>query len=192
MWDLVFKSENERKLLWKLKIERYFSTTSFLTYIRNEILVYTDGLNHQRKNGISKILGVKHSSNLKLSMVVNQYSFSSKNETVENIVRKINEEIIDQLADIPLDSLFTVIIVTFIGFFGTISVALRKIIGFIIIIFCFVFFYIRTDIRQNEIKEILKKEVYDTLEATNINYLDQLNNNTNGYYLQLQKLKYDN
>ena len=125
-------------------------------------------------------------------MVVNQYSFSSKNETVENIVRKINEEIIDQLADIPLDSLFTVIIVTFIGFFGTISVALRKIIGFIIIIFCFVFFYIRTDIRQNEIKEILKKEVYDTLEATNINYLDQLNNNTNGYYLQLQKLKYDN
>ena len=59
LWDSPFKSKNERKTLWKLKIERYFRTTAYLTHLRNEVTVYTDGVNHQRNNGISKILGAK-------------------------------------------------------------------------------------------------------------------------------------
>jgi hypothetical protein len=42
--------------LWKLKIERYFRTTHFLTHIENEVS-YTEGVNNQRKNGVSKVLG---------------------------------------------------------------------------------------------------------------------------------------
>jgi pyruvate formate-lyase activating enzyme-like uncharacterized protein len=45
LWDRAFKTETERKTLWKLKIERYFRTTSFLTYIRNEVTIYTEGIN---------------------------------------------------------------------------------------------------------------------------------------------------
>lgn len=191
MWDYTFKSNNERKLLWKLKIERYFRTTSFLSNVRNQITIYTEGVNNQRKNGISKIIGSKHSSDLKLNLIVEGNSFNTKNETVDNIVRKINEEIIDQLADIPTDSLLSWIIVSIISLFGVITTLGRRVIGFVVLICCVIFFFIRSNNRQSEMKETLKNEVYQVLNNTNINYLDQLNKNTIEYYSQLEKINYE-
>jgi hypothetical protein len=191
LWDRAFKTETERKTLWKLKIERYFRTTSFLTYIRNEVTIYTEGINNQRKNGVSKILGTKHSSNLKLP-IVEVNSFNIKNDSTENVISKINDEIKDQLISIPFDGVLTSIIVFIVGVvFGTISSFTKNIVGFLITILCCVVFFIRSNMRQSEMKDILKTECYKTLDSTKIDCLDQLNINTIGYYSQLQKINYE-
>lgn len=191
MWDYTFKSQNERNSLWKIKIERYFRTTSFLSNVRNEVTIYTEGVNNQRKNGVSKILGVKYSSDIKLNLIVEGNSFNTKNETVENIVKKINEEIIDQLIDIPLDSFITAIIIAIIGLIATISSLTKNIISIVVMLCCGIFLFIRSNNRQSEMKETLQKDVYQVLNNTNINYLDQLNKNTIEYYSQLEKMNYE-
>ncbi|MBC5849170.1 hypothetical protein [Flavobacterium kayseriense] len=190
LWDRVFKSENERKLLWKLKIERYFRTTSFLTYIRNEVSIYTEGVNNQRKNGVSKVLGAKHDSNLYMPLIEGS-SFNANNETVEKIIRKINEEINDQLMDIPADGILTGIILGIMAFVAVLSTFVKKSIGCFITIIFLVVFFVRSNMRQSEMKDILKTECYKTLNSTKIEYLDKLNKNTIGYYSQLQKLIYE-
>lgn len=189
-WNKPFKSKNEIKLLWKLKIERYFRTTAFLTHIRNEITVYTDGVNNQRNNGISKILGTKYSSNLKLP-IADANSFNTNSESIEKIISKINDETTDQLADTVLGFSAEIILGIF-WIFGILG-------GFkfhwsVPIVVCVLFgaiFFWRSHNRQNEIREILKKECSKALKSTKIDYLDQLNKNTNAFYYQLQKLNYE-
>ncbi|MGQ7945089.1 hypothetical protein [Flavobacterium sp. WC2509] len=190
LWDSPFKSENERKTLWKLKIERYFRTTAYLAYIRKEVTIYTDGVNNQRENGISKILNVKYSSNLNLP-IIESNSFNTKNETVENIITKINTEIIEQLADAVL-GFSPEIIVGILVFFGAckgikIHLSIPIVFGACLAIF----FWIRSHNRQNEIREILKTECNKTINSTKIDYLDLLNKNTIDYYSQLQKINYE-
>ncbi len=190
LWNRAFKSENERKLLWKLKIEQYFRTTAFLTYIRNEVTIYTDEVNNQRKNGISKILGTKHSADLSLP-IIQANSFNVKNETVEKMIRKMNDEINDQLIGIPADGIVTYIILGIIGTTAALSSLVKKNIGCLITILFLVVFFIRSNIRQSEMEDVLKKECYNTLNSSKIYYLDQLNKNTTEYYSQLQKINYE-
>ncbi len=190
LWDILFKSENERELLWKLKIERYFRTTSFLTYIRNEVTIYTDGVNNQRKNGASKVLGTKHYSTLNLPLI-EANSFNTKNENIAKFISKVNEEIKDQLIGISIDGGISAIILFVIGFFATVTTFVKKRIGCSITILFFIVFFIRSYNRQNEMKDILKSECYKTLNNSKIDYLDQLNKNTVIYYSQLQKLNYE-
>ncbi len=188
MWNRAFKSENERKIIWKLKIERYFRTTSYLTYIRNEVTIYTEGVNNQRKNGVSKILGTKLSSDLELP-IIQVNSFNVKNDSTEKVIGKINDEIKDQLISIPADGILIFIIVFIISVVvGTISTFAKNIIGFLITILCCVVFFIRSNMRQSEMKDILKAECYKTLNSNKIDYLDQLNKNTIEYYSQLKKI----
>lgn len=187
LWNKPFKSENEIKLLWKLKIERYFRTTAFLNHIRNEITIYADGVNNQRNNGIAKILGIKYSSNLKL-LIADANSFNTKSESIEKIISKINDETTDQLAD------------TVLGFSAEIILGILGILGgfkfhwsvpiIVTVLFGVIFFW-RSHNRQNEIREILKKECNKALKSNNISYLDQLNKNTINYYSQLKKLNND-
>lgn len=190
LWNKPFKSKNEIKLLWKLKIERYFRTTAFLTHIRNEITVYTDGVNNQRNNGISKILGTKYSSNLQLP-IADANSFNTKSESIEKIISKINDETTDQLTDTVLG--FSVEII--LGILGILGIREGiKIHLSVPIVVCVLFggiFFWRSHNRQNEIREILTKECNKALTSTKIDYLDQLNKNTNDYYYQLQKLNYE-
>lgn len=190
LWDRSFKSENERKILWKLKIEQYFRTTAFLTHIRNEVTIYTDGVNNQRKNGISKILGTKHSSDLNLP-IIRANSFNAKNENIEKIIRKINDEINDQLADVALGIIPEIIalLLYFCGIWKTKSLGCLP--SIIITIVLAIFFIWRSHVRQNEMKKILKTECYNTLNSTKIDYLDQLNKNTIDYYSQLKKINYE-
>lgn len=190
LWDTPFKSENERKTLWKLKIDRYFRTTAYLAYIRKEIDIYTDGVNNQRNNGVSKILGNKTSSNLKLPLVDTNY-FTSKNETVERIISKINQEIIDQLTDTVLGFSLEIIFSILSTYLAIKGFKLHWSISIIIFIILGVFFYWRSHKRQNEIKEILKTECTKALNSTKIDYLEQLNNNTINYYSQFQKINYE-
>lgn len=184
--DRIFKSESERRLLWKLKIERYFRTTSFLAFIRNEVSIYTDGVNNQRKEGISKILDVKHSSDLNLP-IVKAKPFNTKDHTVKKIVGKINEEINDQLADISLGLIPEIIILllSVIGLWKTKHLGCLP--SIIITVILAIFFMWRSYVRQNEMKNILKSECHKTLNNIKINYLEQLNNNTMEYYTKLQK-----
>lgn len=189
--DRVFKSENERKILWKLKIERYFRTTAFLTYIRNEVTIYTDGVNNQRNNGISKILGTKYSSNLNLP-IVEANSFYTKNESVEKIISKINDEITDQLADVTLGFIPEIILLAVGGLLGIgIGIKFGWLPTIIFMVVLAILFMWRSSIRQNEMRNILKTECYKTLNSTKIDYLDQLNKNTIQYYSQLQKINYE-
>lgn len=190
LWDIAFKSENERKSIWKLKIERYFRTTSFLTYIRNQVTIYTDGVNNQRKNGASKVLGTKHYSTINLP-IIEANSFNTKNETVEKFISKINDEIKDQLIDIPIDGVVTSIVLIILGFFGLVTFTVKRNVGCLITILFIVVFFIRSNMRQSEMKDILKIECYNALNNTKIDYLDQLNKNTTIYYSQLQKLNYE-
>lgn len=190
LWDRPFKSEDDRKTLWKLKIERYFRISAYLTYIRNEVAIYTNGVNNQRNNGISKTLGIKNYSNLNLP-IVQVNSFNAKNESVDKIISKINDEIIDQLADNILG--FTPeIILLILGLFGIWKTkgvgCLPSIIiaGLLAIVFIW-----RSHKRQNEIREILKTECYNTLNSNKIDYLYQLNKNTIDYYAQLKKINYE-
>lgn len=190
LWDRPFKSENEAKTLWKLKIERYFRTTAYLTHIRDEVTIYTDGVNNQRNNGISKILEKKASSNLTLP-IASANSFTAKNETVEKIINKINKEIIDQLADAVLGFTPEIIIGIF-GIFGIFkSLKFHWSVPIVLIILLGGFFFWRSHTRQNEIREILKTECNKALNNTKINYLDQLNKNTINYYSQLEKINYE-
>lgn len=191
LWDKPFKSKNEIKSLWKLKIERYFRTTAYLTYIRNEVNIYTDGVNNQRNNGISKILGAKYYSNLKLP-IADANSFNTKSESIEIIISKINDETTDQLADIVAGFLPEIIL-------GVLALIFVKFKGFklpwsiqvlFIILFGGIFFW-RSHNRQNEIRNILKTECNKALKSTKIDYLDQLNKNTIEYYSQLQKINYE-
>lgn len=189
LWDRPFKSENEIKTLWKLKIERYFRTTAYLTFVRNEVNIYTVGVNHQRNNGISKILGTKIYSNLKLP-ILDANSFTSKNVTVENIINNINKEIIDQLADTVLG--FTLeIILGILSTYLAVKVFKHWSLSIFLFILLGVIFFWRSHNRQNEIREIFKNECKKALESTNIDYLDKLNKNTNDYYYQLQKSNYE-
>jgi hypothetical protein len=190
IWDFLFKSKNERKLLWKLKIERNFRTTSYLTFIRNELTVYTDGINNQRKNGVSKVLGVKHNVSLYLP-IIEANSFNTNSETVDKLVRKINDEIKDQLIDIFIDSVVSGVILGILGCFAVVSSIFKKQVGCMITILFFIFFAIRSYNRQHEMKDVLRTDCYKTLNSTKIDYLDELNKNTIIYYSQLQKINYE-
>lgn len=187
LWNRIFKSKEERKLLWKLKIEQNFRTTSFLSYMRNEVDIYIDGINNQRKNGVSKILGMKYDANLYLP-IIKASSFNTNNETVEKIIRKINDEINDQLIDIPADGILTSIILGLLGLVALVSSFVKKSIGCLITIIFFAVFFIRSNMRQSEMTEILRTECYKTLKETKIDYLNTLNKNTIEYYSKLQKL----
>ena len=190
LWDKPFISKNEKQILWKLKIERYFRTTAYLTHIRNEVTAYTDGVNNQRNNGISKILETNHSSNLKIP-IVDANSFSTKNETIKNIINKINKEIIDQLADAVLG--FTVeIVLGILGIFGILKgFTIHWSVPIVIFVLLGGIFFWRSHSRQDEIRNILKTECNKALNSTKIDYLDQLNKNTINYYSQLQKINYE-
>lgn len=190
LYNRAFKSENERKTLWKLKIEQYFRTTAFLTFIRNEVTIYTNGVNNQRKNGISKILNIRHTSDLNLS-IIQANSFKAKNETVEKIIRKINDEINDQLYDVALGIIPEIIALLLYVCGLWASKSLGCLPSIIITIVFAIFFLWRSHVRQNEIKEVLKTECYNTLNSTKIDYLDQLNKNTIDYYSQFQKINYE-
>ncbi|WP_433835650.1 hypothetical protein [Flavobacterium anhuiense] len=185
LWDIPFKSENTRKVIWKLKIDRHFRSTSYLTYIRNEVEIYTDGVNNQRNNGISKILGVRNPSFLRLP-IASIDSFHSKDKTVKEIINKINTEIIDQLSDAVLG--FTPeIIIVLLGLIGVIGAKLPWPISTVVFIIIAGIFFWRSHIRQNEIREILKLECNKVISSTRIDYLDHLNKNTFDYYSQLKK-----
>lgn len=190
LYNRAFKSENERKTLWKLKIEQYFRTTAFLTFIRNEVTIYTNGVNNQRKNGISKILNIKHTSDLNLS-IIQANSFKAKNETVEKIIHKINDEIKDQLSDVALGIIIEIIalFLYFCGLWKTKDLGCLP--SIIITIVLAIFFLWRSHVRQNEMQEVLKTECYNTLNSSKIDYLDQLNKNTIDYYSQFQKINYE-
>lgn len=190
LYNRAFKSENERKTLWKLKIEQYFRTTAFLTFIRNEVTIYTNGVNNQRKNGISKILNIRHTSDLNLS-IIQANSFKAKNETIEKIIRKINDEINDQLYDVALGIIPEIIALLLYVCGLWASKSLGCLPSMIITIVFAIFFLWRSHVRQNEIKEVLKTECYNTLNSTKIDYLDQLNKNTIDYYSQFQKINYE-
>lgn len=193
LWDRIFKSESERKLLWKLKIERYFRTTSFLTFIRNEVNMYTDGVNNQRKNGVSKLLGTKHTVDIYLP-IVEAHSFNANDKSVEKIITKINEEINDQLIDIASDLTFEFIIlpVLLIFFAGSLLFGEKGCLVTIIVTIIFVIFFIwRSNVRQNEMRDELKTECYKVLKTHNIYYMNQLDKYTTEYYSQLQKTIYE-
>jgi hypothetical protein len=189
----VFKSESDRKTLWKLKIERYFRTTSFLTFIRNEVNRYTDGVNNQRKNGVSKLLGTKHTVDINLPIIV-AHPFNVNDQSVDKIITKINEEINDQLIDIAFDLTFEFIILPLllIFFAGSLLLGEKGLPLTIIVTILFIIFFIwRSNVRQNEMRDELKIECYKVLKTHNIDYTNQLNKYTNEYYSQLQKTIYE-
>lgn len=190
LWNKQFKSDNEIKLLWKLKIERHFRTSSYFSYMIKEVRIYTDGVNNQRNNGIVKILGTNHSSNLNLP-ILDSNSFIAKSDSVENIINKINEEIKDQLADMVLG--FTPEIILFIfGTFGFLQgFKIHWSISVIILIIIGGLFFWRSNIREDEIRNILKIECSKVLENTQFNYLEKLDKNTNDYYNKLLKINYE-
>lgn len=187
MWNVCFQSENQRELLWKLKIESYFKTASYLSFIRNEVEIYTDGVNLQRNSGISKILRANSSSNIKLP-ILNANSFITDSNSVRKIIDKISSEVNDQLADTVLG--FSVeIILAILGLFGILKgFKVHWSIPIIICLICLGLFIWRSNVRQGEIRNILKIEYEKVLNSSNIDYLIQLNNNTNNYYNQLEKI----
>jgi hypothetical protein len=191
LWDKCFKSERERQQIWQFKIDRYFRSTSFLTFIRNDVNIYTNGINNQRKNGILKILNQKHSINLTLP-IANNNSFDATDKITETIIAKIDDEIYDQLASFPLEVLLEFIILGLIGILGAVIGSFTKnIITIIIGVISFLVFFVRSNNRSDEMREKLKTECFRILKSNNIDYTSHLNKNTFEYYFHLEKNIYD-
>lgn len=191
LWDICFKSKRERKQIWEFKIDQHFRTTSFLKHIRSEVVIYTDGINNQRKNGVLTNLNKKHPTQLSLP-ITNNTSFGNSNKLVESIITQIDQEIYDQLISYPLEELLLFGILALVSIFGLIIGGTAKSITSIVISIISLFiFFIRSNNRSESMSNELKNECYKVLKSHKINYLDQLNKNTINYYSQLEKINYE-
>jgi ABC-type multidrug transport system fused ATPase/permease subunit len=186
LYHRMVDDEITRNLKWKLKIERYFRTTSLVNFIRIQVKGYTNEVNTQRKNGINRVIGLKHSKDLELA-VSNPYALQVNESTISNIIKKIDTEIYDQLISVPLDGVVSVVTIFVLGFFIVVTTIWKKAVGCFSLILCFVFISFRSQQRSNEIKEELKREISIVLKDNKLNYLYELNSNTNKYYYDLQK-----
>lgn len=173
------KTPKERFLIWESKINNYFSSLSYLRFIKSKTDNYSKNINNQRRAELEELLNFISEDSLFLKKQTVSI-FNASEESVNLSISKANESIKENLKDVAYTSAEVASVVATGG--TAIVIGSVEATGITEMAYDFV---VPT---EDETKKILIKEYSNFLENNNIDFTIDLNQNTTQYYDRLIKL----
>jgi ketosteroid isomerase-like protein len=173
------KTPKERFLIWESKINNYFSSLSYLRFIKSKTDNHSKNINNQRRAELEELLNFISEDSLFLKKQTVSI-FNASEESVNLSISKANESIKENLKDVAYTSAEVASVVATGG--TAIVIGSVEATGITEMAYDFV---VPT---EDETKKILIKEYSNFLEHNNIDFTIDLNQNTTQYYDRLIKL----
>ncbi|ERM80431.1 hypothetical protein P872_21875 [Rhodonellum psychrophilum GCM71 = DSM 17998] len=181
-----FESSIKKESRWKSRIEKYFRTTAFQTYVQNEINNYTETINKQRLEIIENATGIQSNQNGLEIQLKSLSSIELNSEIVIQTVSKIQEmvvhEVVPEIIDLVLGPLFLFPLLS--SLIGLFIPSVNGILGKIKII-CLVVLIIYPLVQSIRFSNNLEKYLINSLysfDEKQFYILPDLNENSNVFF----------
>ncbi len=186
LWSEAFNyfgSDIKKNEKWKSRIEKYFKSTDYITFITEQENNYVATINEQRK----ELLGELHLNKNKLNLPKLNTSILKNSNNIDKVIKKVNNlvllEVIPEIIERTIIPLLVWLIVAILG------VTYKKTIGVILFVLLLAFSIWQNIKYSNE----LENDIYNKFKLENnshLNILAILNQNTDIYYSKIKmKLK---
>jgi len=100
--DLWFLDQEERQAKWSGRTKEYFNPINYYSKLQDNITVYNNEINDQRKFNISRIIGTKHKNTVK-NELLNAKDFQMENKAIDILIEKSDDYTFTSLYETVLD-----------------------------------------------------------------------------------------
>lgn len=174
------KTPKERFSIWEAKINSYFSSLSYLRFLKSKTDNHSKNITNQRKKELEDLLNFINEDSLKIEKQTVSVFIASE-ESVNLSISKANESIKENLKEVAYTSAEVASVLVTAGGAGAVIGSVEAA-GVAEMAYDFV---VPT---EDETKKILIKEYSSFLENNNIDFTIALNQNTIQYYDRLIKI----
>lgn len=175
----VFESETKQNARWKSRVEKYFRTTEYISYIENEQSTYSNIINQQREELLGKL---HHGEN---EFIINSQGIeviSVSDDKIEKVVDKVNSLVLTEVIPEVIESIVIPLIISFVLLiFG---IALWRSIGILFIVIS-IGISIWQNIKYSNELENQINENFSLKDEQHLTILPDLQLNTIVYYKEL-------
>ncbi|MCD8431278.1 hypothetical protein LNJ05_00670 [Tenacibaculum finnmarkense genomovar ulcerans] len=176
-----FESDTEKNARWKSRLEKYFRTTEYISYIEANTNQYSITINKQRE----ELLGKLHFNNKNL-VIKNKdvRSVGISNNNVAKVIEKVNALVLMEVIPEVIEALLVPFIISFLLiFFGII---LAPFTAGIIFVVGLIFSIWQSNKFSNELESQIN-ESFKLADKEHLLILPELQKNTTAYYKELNK-----
>lgn len=177
---ITSKTPKERFSIWEAKINNYFSSLSYLRFLKSKTDNHSKNINNQRKKELEDLLNFINEDSLFIKKQTVS-TFSASEESVNSSILKANQSIKQNLKEVAYTSAEVASVLVTAGGAGA-AIGSIEATGVAEMAYDFV---VPT---EDKTKKILIKEYSNFLENNNIDFTLTLNQNTNQYYDRLIRL----
>ncbi|BAX80839.1 hypothetical protein [Labilibaculum antarcticum] len=180
--DLCFLDQKERRAKWGERTKEYFNPINYYTKLQNNITIYNNQINDQRKLNISRVIGTKHKNTIK-NKLLNVSGFQMENKVIDAIIEKSDNYSFMSLSETILDFITGYIVVGIIFLLGFLGLKIHPlwVSGplWVISIGGFIYFGIKN---EQKIRDSINSQIEKIHQEQDFNFFDKFDQSTDVYY----------